>query len=830
MDTSAPSDKLQNRIVKACAFGVVIIAITALLSWILDFWRLAALGSGYILMAPSTAWLLLLQGCTLFLCRRRPSRRTTTRFAILAFFCTVIVSLMVLSRSLPGFDLSLVPRFAPTSERVGDIPVGLMSPLTAGAFLPVSLALLCQIPPFGRRWSCRQSAALCALLTLLGGLVILLSYWAGAPMLYGSQAIPMALPTAIAFTLLGCGVLFNAGYDTLPLSLFTISSRNSSPTLARRFSRGPLAAFLLLSIAIAMVGGFLLKKQITISRQEAQKVLSAIAELKSSQIAGWYAERQDDAQVIFHNNLIHLQLRNYLAGSRDAPKRGEIQEWLSYLQGKGFRRIIFYDASGRARFRAPENMPLLPDHHNLGELQRALAAGTVLMTDLHQEGESRGGLQPEIDLDVWIPMGAGPGSGDPASGVLLLQIDPLNFLYPLIRNWPTPSSTAETLVVRREGGEVVYLNELRHRTATAFSLRMPVDSLNLPAAMAARGRTGVVEGLDYRNVPVLAALCAIPGTPWFMEAKVDQEEVYAPLRLQAWKSGSTMLVLILAAALGVSLLWQQFDNQLLRRELALVRERGEMEEDLRRMNEMLESRVLERTTQLQSANQELEAFAYSVSHDLRAPLRAIGGFSQALVEDFGDKLEGDARTYLDEIISGNRQMGQLIDGLLTLSRSTRGEIRRDRVDISAMAERIRTELERLKPRRRVDWRIESGLSGLGDERMIEVVMRNLLGNAWKYTEKVAQPIIRVYGELPGSERFFCVADNGAGFNMAYAEKLFQPFQRMHRQDEFPGIGIGLATAQRIVHRHGGTIHAFGAFHKGATFRFSLPCGEEPENR
>jgi signal transduction histidine kinase len=233
-------------------------------------------------------------------------------------------------------------------------------------------------------------------------------------------------------------------------------------------------------------------------------------------------------------------------------------------------------------------------------------------------------------------------------------------------------------------------------------------------------------------------------------------------------------------------------------------------------------------SQLQGANQELEGFAYSVSHDLRAPLRAMSGFSAALVEDFGDKLEGEARDFLDEIVIGSRHMGQLIDGLLTLSRSTRGELHHDRVDISVMAGRIRVELEKSEPERRVECRIEPGLSAEGDARMIEMVMRNLLENAWKYTTSVAEPIIRVYSELEGGERFFCVADNGAGFDMAHAEKLFQPFQRLHRQEEFPGIGIGLATAQRIVQRHGGTIHATGAPRKGATFRFSLPYREHDE--
>jgi PAS domain S-box-containing protein len=255
-----------------------------------------------------------------------------------------------------------------------------------------------------------------------------------------------------------------------------------------------------------------------------------------------------------------------------------------------------------------------------------------------------------------------------------------------------------------------------------------------------------------------------------------------------------------------------------------ITKRKRAEEEIQNLNRNLEQRVIERTFQLQGANQELEAFAYSVSHDLRAPLRAMGSFSEALVEDFGDKLEEVALDYLNEIVIGSRHMGQLIDGLLTLSRSTRGELRHDRVDLSLMADRIRVDLERLDPQRRMGWQIETGITTGGDSRMIEVIMRNLLDNAWKYTYGIAEPMIQVYTEPEGSELYYCVADNGAGFDMAHAGKLFQPFQRLHRQDEFPGIGIGLATAQRIVHRHGGIFHATGTPHEGAIFRFSLPYG------
>lgn len=248
----------------------------------------------------------------------------------------------------------------------------------------------------------------------------------------------------------------------------------------------------------------------------------------------------------------------------------------------------------------------------------------------------------------------------------------------------------------------------------------------------------------------------------------------------------------------------------------------EAEGEVRRLNADLERRVLERTAELSASNRELDSFAYAVSHDLRAPLRAMSGFSQALMEDYGDRLDGEARVYLNQIVSASRKMDALIDGILILSRITRGEPRCDWIDLSALAARRLAELARDEPARRVRVEIEPGLCASGDQRMIEVVMTNLIDNAWKYTGKVASPAIRVHaGEVRG-QAGVCVTDNGAGFDMAHAERLFKPFQRLHRQDEFPGIGVGLATVQRIIHRHHGEIVAEAAPGAGATFCFTLP--------
>jgi PAS domain S-box-containing protein len=253
-----------------------------------------------------------------------------------------------------------------------------------------------------------------------------------------------------------------------------------------------------------------------------------------------------------------------------------------------------------------------------------------------------------------------------------------------------------------------------------------------------------------------------------------------------------------------------------------VSENRRLREELDALSQDLDRRVEDRSAERVALSQEREAFSYAVSHDLRAPLRALSGYTQALVEDFGEAIPAGARDYLGRIHQASRRMGELIDGLLALARDSRGDLIRRPVDLSELAEAVRRDLVQGEPERSVDWRIEPGLRAMGDERLLKVVLANLLGNAWKYTQQRPQAAIAFDALDRDGTRWFQVSDNGAGFEMAYASKLFTPFQRLHRPDEFPGLGIGLATVKRIIQRHGGTIEAQAEPGLGASFRFTLP--------
>ncbi|MGB7542146.1 MAG: ATP-binding protein, partial [Burkholderiales bacterium] len=218
---------------------------------------------------------------------------------------------------------------------------------------------------------------------------------------------------------------------------------------------------------------------------------------------------------------------------------------------------------------------------------------------------------------------------------------------------------------------------------------------------------------------------------------------------------------------------------------------------------------------------ELEAFSYSVSHDLRAPLRHIDGFGQILLEDYAGKLDDEGRRHLQRVREASQRMAQLIDDLLNLSGITRAEMRRETVDLSRMAEMAAEALRKTDPQRAAEIVIEKGLTAEADERLLRVALDNLLGNAWKYAGKRPRARIEVGRTDRDGKTAYFVRDNGAGFDMAYAHKLFGAFQRLHSVSEFPGTGIGLATVQRIIHRHGGQIWAESAVDKGATFYFTL---------
>lgn len=292
-----------------------------------------------------------------------------------------------------------------------------------------------------------------------------------------------------------------------------------------------------------------------------------------------------------------------------------------------------------------------------------------------------------------------------------------------------------------------------------------------------------------------------------IKMRADYREVQAivtGLNIQMFAASSVFMLI-----LGVLLWYTQRKTAIepLEQEIAI---RAEVEDELRRSG-----------TKLEAVNKELEAFAYSVSHDLRSPLRAVDGFSQALTEDCGEGLTEECRMYLNRIRAGCHRMEQLIADMLKLSRITRMEMKRQDVDLSGMAREIMAELKEQEPGREVNVKITDGMTAKADPALLRMVLDNLLGNAWKFTSKTPGAKVEFFEQQGTDGKEFCVRDNGAGFKMEYSDKLFGAFQRLHTDKEFSGTGIGLATVQRIIARHGGMVRAQGELDQGASFYFTL---------
>jgi len=908
-----------------------------------------------------------------------------------------------------------------------------------------------------------------------------------------------------------------------------------------------LLIFILMAAGIAAVGYLSFQNYESRFRAQVESQIASIAELKVSGLVGWRAERMGDAQVMRQNPAFAALAARYLGNPADTQAQAQIQAWLDSLRSSyHYDRVFLLDTGGVERISSPA-APEPVAAHLAQEADAISSAGQVTFLDFHRDT-----ADGPIYLALLAPIFAGQEGNRPL-GILVLRIDPSVYLYPFIQQWPVPSASAETLLIRREGTDALFLNELRFQTGTALNLRVPLENTQTPAVQAALGQVGIVEGVDYRGAPVIAAVRAVPGSPWFLVARMDTAEVYAPLRERLWQTLIFFAALIAASGAGLMLVWRQQrvryyrgqvesaralqnshallaatlestadgllvvdragkvtsfnrkflelwripeslaatrdDEQLLqfvlaqlqypdaflakvqklyqtpdagamdelafkdgriferysqpqcygdtvvgrvwsfrditerkrqeaqilaaqaelqrllaeadqsrRALLSVVEDQKTVEEALRESNrrlnalnrvglalaqtldlptiyrtacehlsqlvdcpcfgislydpaaktlraeymlsdgELLEAtrfppltfqegqplkgraraistqqpeivadmpsapsdktvvvgapgddrlarsalyvplvargqtigllevqsyrdhaygqaeiallgpvanqiglaienarlfadleaernslaqRVRERTAQLQAANQELESFAYSVSHDLRAPLRGIDGWSLALLEDCYAQLDDQARQYLDRVRAEAQRMGRLIDDLLQLSRVTRAEMRQEPVDLSALAHTVAARLKEAQPERQVELVIQPGLTAQGDARLLEIALTNLLGNAWKFTG--ARPQARIeFGqtEVEGRPAFY-VRDNGVGYDMAYAEKLFGAFQRMHKTSEFPGTGIGLAIVQRIVHRHGGRAWAEAHVDQGATFYFTL---------
>jgi len=567
-----PTDiRLPVRIFSLLAAGTGFIA---LIGWGFRIPLLSSLGPARIPMAPSTALLFVLYGIAVFSHPGLTGGGRAYRLSLVLNSACMLAALLLFFLSILGIHPSFEHMGFPVFGTVGGAPIGHMSPVAAGCFLLSGLSFFA-LPPSVTDWSLRVKAALgLASLLVAASMVLLLAYLFGTPLFYTGSFIPPALNTCIAFLSLGIAMLGLA----LPHTRFLRREEEQ----VTRTEYILLLVFLLLAAGIVTVGYLYHLNYERRYRNGVESQLSAIAELKVRDVVQYRKERLGDAAIFFRNASFADMVRRFLEQPGNIDARRQLRAWISNY-GDQFEtdRVFLLDTRGDTRISVPET-PRPPDLTLMRRASEILRTGKVEFQDFYRN--ERNG---KIYLAVLIPI-LDEREGRRLLGVLVLRIDPEKYLYPLLNYWPAPSRTAETLLVRRDGNDALFLNELKFGKNTALTLRVPLDPKSeLPAVKAVLGKRGIVEGRDAGGKPVLADVREVPDSPWFVVACMDLSEIYAPARERLLWMVSLVCVMLLAAGTGVGLAWRQQRARFYRERYEVEREHAWLQDVISRsLNEI----------------------------------------------------------------------------------------------------------------------------------------------------------------------------------------------------------------------------------------------------
>ena len=595
----------------AASLGAAGLGLFSLAAWMLQRWELAAFGPNFVPMAPITALLMSLLGVGQALSLAWPQHRTLRWVGGAAAIFTLLVSLLEAGRIWQSYVLPWDRWFAATTHHLGAILFGRMANLTILSFM---LAAGLMLARYWRREWLRWLDHLAATIVCLIGILIAMGYMVGLPLDYQGHHVLMALPTALAFSLLSGSLLLSGPFA----GMFALGQRPHDESLRDRSFRRWLLVIAALTVGIIVIVAYFYVRHAQKSAREATwRELDAVADLKVAQLVQWRQERIGEGLFLQRTPAVVRDVAALLASPDDATARARVVDWLEPIRGGDrYASVMLFDANGTLRLAVPDRGPmwqLLPP----GFLDRALQERTVHMTEL-QRGPGKNTMQTSVVAPLLAgrdPAGAAEKGTGGILGVIVLWLDAGQALFPMMQSWPVPSATAEIVLTRREGDSVAFLSKLRHRPGQGpgpkFSLKEPI----LPAAMAARGQTGIREGLDYRGEPVLTAIRSVPSTSWFLLAKIDQYEAYAAMRREFWQSGLLMLFLLVVIGLATVSVWRQRHTAHLQRLLAAEQARKSVAERLalvmRHANDIIF--LLDETGRiLEASERALQVYGYTL--------------------------------------------------------------------------------------------------------------------------------------------------------------------------------------------------------------------------
>lgn len=793
-------NRFTNAIAQACGVIAAGFGFFALLGWVLQLPLLAGLWVAWMPIAPMPALLFALYGTAVFIRARAPGSRSAYWMGMAVVSVGAPIALLVLLLSLLGICMDAEHFGVTMAGTAAETAMGHMFSVTALCFVLAGLSFLASLSSSSFRPWRAVAASVFAWLVLFVSLVLLTAYFLGSLLLYGGHLVSPAFATGLAFVALGIALLVFTEMQGLHYS-----GRIEMETKDIKYALALI--FCILALSIVTVGSLYWRKYESRYREGVERQLSVVAELKVGVLAQYRKERLGNAAVFYRNASFSSLVRRALEKPEGTEAREQLRTWLGQEQENlRYDRVFLLDSRGVERMSVPDAPAPVASiiSRRASEIVRA---GAVLFQDFYRDEYDQ-----RIYLAVIIPV-LGGQDDNRSPGILVLRVDPAIFIYPFLKKWPTPSRTAETLLVRRDGNDVLCLNELRFQKNTALTLRIPLGDKDVPAVKAALGEEGIVEGRDYRGVAVTACVRAIPGSPWFLVTRMDNSEVHAPLREKLWMLAMLVSTLLIGAGAGVGSIWRQ-----------------------QNVRYYLERRKMERRILHVQRLESIGVLAGGIAHDFNNLLAAIlGNLELARIKlPHGSRVKPN----IEDAIHAACHAADLTRQVLAYA--GKGQFVINDLNLSdLMGENAYMLRASISKNVSLDIQLGRNLPPISaDMGQVQQVVMNLITNASEALGERAGIIALSTSTMecekaylgcsrlaekpaPGRFVFLEVIDTGCGMDAKTRERIFDAFFTTKAK----GRGLGMSAVLGIVRAHKGAIIVQSEPGKGTAVRVLFPVSE-----